>query len=339
MNSAGPLFPDVGLLAMPYHHFGSSWMTPHHVLSRLAAYFEVVWLEPAHHWRDSSVVNNRQAAVKDFVRSLPSSFRVYVPEYWLPDLYGFPWLRRFLLNTRVRRGWRQLEDRGCKRFVLYLWHHQYEAALAVRRDKLSIYHIEDEYSFAPDPPPMDTQELRLIREVNQVFVHSPQLMERKGWINPHTTFVPNGVDYLLYSTPRPPPADIASIPHPRIGYTGHLKRQLDWQLLKELATRHPNWSFVLVGARNLPLGASGILDEMSQMKNVYVLGKKTFTELAAYPQHFDACIMPYLINGYTENIYPLKLHEYLASGRPVVGTPIRSLKDFSGLISLARTAD
>jgi hypothetical protein len=47
----------------------------------------------------------------------------------------------------------------------------------------------------------------------------------------------------------------------------------------------------------------------------------------------------YEINGYTKFIYPLKLHEYLASGRPVVGSPIRSLQDFAHIIRLARTTD
>jgi hypothetical protein len=49
--------------------------------------------------------------------------------------------------------------------------------------------------------------------------------------------------------------------------------------------------------------------------------------------------MPYLVNGYTHNIYPLKLHEYLASGKPVVGTPIRSLQDFTHVLQLASTVD
>ncbi len=336
---ASPLMPEVGLLAMPYHHFGSSWMTPHHVLTRLAGYFHVIWLEPPHHWREMRSIDDRQAAIDALARNLPSSFHVYVPESWLPEIYRSAWLRRLLLGTRVRRAWQQLERRGCRTMVLYLWHHQYEPAVTVRRNVLSMYHIEDEYSFAPEPPPMDLQELRLIREVDQVFVHSPQLMERKGWINPHTTFVPNGVDYRLYSTPVPEPHDIAAIPHPRIGYTGHLKRQLNWQLLRDLAQRHPDWSFVFVGARNLPEGTGALLDEMSHFPNVHLLGQKTFTELAAYPQHFDVCVMPYLVNGYTQNIYPLKLHEYWASGRPVVGTPIRSLKDFSHVVALVSTVE
>jgi len=72
---------------------------------------------------------------------------------------------------------------------------------------------------------------------------------------------------------------------------------------------------------------------------VYFLGPKSVEELSSYPQHFDVCMMPYRVDGYTKYIYPLKVHEFLASGRPVVGTPIRSLQEFSHLITLADTPD
>lgn len=330
-----PLFPEIGVLAMPYHHLVSSWMTPHHVLTRLASYFQVMWLEPAHHWREVRGLDDRQS-IEQASSKLSPNFSVYVPEPWLPDIYRLSWLRHFLLCARVRRAWKRLEGQGCRTKVLYLWHYQFEPALTVNRHNLSLYHIEDEYSFAHEPPPMDFRELKLLREVDQVFVHSPQLMERKGWINPHTAFVPNGVDHHLYSTPVPEPPDIARIPHPRIGYTGNLKTQLDWQLLRDLAERHREWSFVFVGPRLfLTAKDRALLDEMSQWPNVYLLGGKSVKGLAAYPQHFDVCVMPYVVNGYTQNIYPLKLHEYLASGRPVVGSPIRSLKDFGNVVALA----
>ena len=38
-------------------------------------------------------------------------------------------------------------------------------------------------------------------------------------------------------------------------------------------------------------------------------------------------------------IYPLKLNEYLAGGKPIVGTPIRSLLDFAHVIKLASTQE
>ena len=334
-----PLIPEVGILALPYLSLDFRWVTPHHVMTRLASYFHVLWCEPPHHWRQIGSVRGRRLAVSRIVSSLPSSFDVYTPEPWLPDLYRPGWMRRAVSATRIRRGWRQLRRRGCRTLVLHLWHHQFESALAVGGHDLSLYHIEDEYSFSFEPPPMDPRERRVIAAVDQVFVVSPGLMERKGGINAHIAMVPHGVDYGLYSTPVAEPLDIAAIPHPRIGYTGALKVQLDWRLLRDLAHRHPEWSFVFVGplVRNGDFGA--IVDEMSRFHNVHLLGQKTVRDLAAYPQHFDVCIMPYLVNGYTNNIYPLKLHEYLASGRPVVGSPVRSLQSFGEVIALASTPE
>ncbi len=76
---------------------------------------------------------------------------------------------------------------------------------------------------------------------------------------------------------------------------------------------------------------------LSSHHNVFFLGAKASAEMPPYAQHFDVCIMPYRKDGYTKFIYPLKLHEYLAAGRPTVGTSIRSLQDFANVISLADT--
>src|SRR5262249_12564679 len=59
----------------------------------------------------------------------------------------------------------------------------------------------------------------------------------------------------------------------------------------------------------------------------------------SYTQHLDVCMLCYEMNDYTKFIYPLKLHESLGSGRPVVGSPIRSLVEFAQIIRLVRTTD
>lgn len=330
-----PLIPEIGVLALPYHHWGTRWMTPHHVLTRLARYFNVLWLEPALHWREIRHQANARQRVGGQAPRLPGSFGRYVPEPWLPDVHRPKWLRAALLRQRVRRGWKHLEARGARVRVLHLWHHKYEAAFDAGRHDLSLYHIDDDYSFSADAPAVGTEEGRVLRRVNQVFAISPALMERKGGVNPHMAFVPEGVDFRLYATPVAEPADLRLITRPRIGYTGNLKRQLDWPLLRDLARRHPEWSFVYVGPRTFDARTGLVVEEMTRFPNVHFLGEKTVVDLAAYPQHFDVCTMPYVLNGYTENIYPLKLHEYLACGRPVVATPIRSLRDFSKVIGLA----
>jgi glycosyltransferase involved in cell wall biosynthesis len=81
------------------------------------------------------------------------------------------------------------------------------------------------------------------------------------------------------------------------------------------------------------------IEQLKRRSNVYMLGAKSTESLASYTQHFDVCIMPYMINDYTNCIYPLKLHEYLAAGRPTIGARIRSLEDFAQVVTLAVTPD
>ena len=74
---------------------------------------------------------------------------------------------------------------------------------------------------------------------------------------------------------------------------------------------------------------------MTRLPNVHFLGGKRTERLGAYPQHFDVCIMPYILDDYTKYIYPLKLHEYLASGTPVISARIPVVEDFRKVVSIA----
>src|SRR5690606_2442454 len=145
---------------------------------------------------------------------------------------------------RLARARRLLQRRGAKSIVLYIWRPEYEPALTLVAHDLSCYHIDDEYTFSTDDRPISAQEERLLRAVDQVFIHSDELVRKKGALNQNVTRVPNGVDYEAFARRVPEPADLRNIPHPRIGYAGWLKRQLDWDLLLELPRRHPTWSFV-----------------------------------------------------------------------------------------------
>ena len=61
---------------------------------------------------------------------------------------------------------------------------------------------------------------------------------------------------------------------------------------------------------------------LKDMKNVAFLGIKQHSELAEYIDRFDVCLIPYLLNDYTETVYPTKLNEYLARGKAVVSTAL-----------------
>jgi glycosyltransferase involved in cell wall biosynthesis len=212
----------------------------------------------------------------------------------------------------------------------------YADAISAMRSELSVYHIYDEYSHSEHELPLDAAEERLVRSVGQVFTVSPTMQARKGILNRHNALISNGVDYEAFATPVPEPADIRLIPHPRLGYTGYVKRQIDWDMLLELAQRRPDWSFVFIGARHVHPEIDAVLARLDALPNVHFLGEKPTSELSRYPQHFDVCLMPYRVNDYTKYIYPLKLHEYLATGRPVVSVPLPALSGSEHLVTIAR---
>lgn len=332
-----PLLADVGIVSIPPEYWDVTWLqTEHQVISRLSRFFRVVWMNPSENWRDTLRNGVSAGPVFSNAKSF-QNLEIYRQEFWLPQFFKPRWLSRYTFLERIRRAQAHLRAQGCKKIVLYLWTPKYALALQAGGWDLVAYHIDDEYSFSEIEVPTPPQELAILREAGLVFIHSAPLMEKKGKINPHTTYCPNGVHYEAYASPVPEPADLVRVPHPRIGYSGFIKKQLDWRLLRELVIRHPEWSFVFVGKQSPHPEIDAILAELKARENAYFLGGKSAAELAVYPQHFDVCLMPYEFNDYTKFIYPLKLHEYLASGRPAISTPLPAVLPFEELVTLPKS--
>lgn len=311
-------------------------MPRHHIMTRLARYFHVVWEDPARELR-SGWLSGLGARQDVRPLSLVPGFHVHRPR--LPILYRPKAAGRMMEAMRLRAALRRVKRAGARHIVLYLWRPRYQHALDVEAAAVSCYHVDDEYTFAPVERPVSDQEARLLRRADRVIIHSPGLWEKKAAIASHPAMVPNGVDYRAFAAPADEPEDLRAVPRPRIGYVGVIKQFLDIPLLAALARRHARWSFVFVG----PVGSigpdRGALDELRSLPNVFLLGMRSLERVPAYTQHLDVGMLPYDVDGYTKFIYPLKLHEYLAAGLPVVGTPIRTLQDFDTVIQVAADLD
>jgi glycosyltransferase involved in cell wall biosynthesis len=333
-----PRWGEVGIIALVPDRWGPVWMDRHHVLSRLTMYFHVVWMhQPG--WREclSGVYRRRASSIEYPLK--PEALHIYHPQFWLPRLGRPAWLAQLTSRRRFRHVCELLRARGCTKILLYLWELEFADALGEVQHDFSIYNVSDEYSFSSTETPVTPKERELLKSVGQVFIISPALMEKKGSLNPHTAFAPYGVDYWKYATPTAEPEDLRNIPHPRIGYSGHLKRMLNWSLLLELSARHSQWSFVFVGPKSPHPQIEEALAEMSRRTNVHFLGGKPADRLREYVQRFDVCMMPYVIDDYTKYIYPGKMHEYLASGNPVISTPVRSVQDFKEVVTIANNLE
>ncbi|NJM25691.1 MAG: glycosyltransferase family 1 protein [Bacteroidia bacterium] len=100
-------------------------------------------------------------------------------------------------------------------------------------------------------------------------------------------------------------------------YMGNICHRLDYALLVSVAKGHPDKVLVMIG----PLAFQRYKEfGLDKLPNVIFTGSKQLTELPAYLQHAHVCLIPFLRNQLTRSIYPLKINEYLASGKPVVTT-------------------
>jgi glycosyltransferase involved in cell wall biosynthesis len=239
----------------------------------------------------------------------------------------------------LRRAEQTIRETGIRKLVLYLWRPEFARAISEIPHDLSLYHVDDEYSFSEEETPVDPEEARLLRSVDRVILHSPALMEKKGGYNPNSAYIPNGVDFDHFSRSRCTPHDLSQIPKPRLGYVGVIKKQLDLDLMLSIARARPDCSMVLVGPSGNLSGKESTFARLCEEPNVYYLGNRALADLPGYIQHMDVCMMCYATNGYTKFIYPLKMHEYLAAGRPVVASRLHALEHETNLIPIADDKD
>jgi glycosyltransferase involved in cell wall biosynthesis len=309
-------------------------MGRHQILSRLAREFPVVWVDPAREWRDVLRAATSPRASLQFRLDVPG-IAVYRHSPFLPRLYRPKMLARFTERRRIEGAVRRLRIRGHRRVVFSIWTPDGLPALDAWSPDFATYHIRDEYSFSDVDQTPDQVEVELMGRVERVYVASPGLLESKRRFAPDAVMIPNGVDYQAFASPHPEPADLAQIPRPRVGYVGWLKDQLDGPLLVHLAKSRPRWSFVFIGPHRTTPGTAPTVRALRALPNVYFLGTRLPAHLPAWVQHLDVGLLPYRVTDYSRYIYPLKLHEYLAAGIPVVSAPIRTVLDFPDVVTIA----
>ena len=334
MNDPAIRRPDIGIIALGAEPWTMRWQARHQFIARLARHFPTVWVTPPYSGTRFAAPYRGGRPMWYQPEGIPG-LEVFTPEVWLPYVGRPGWVARRIDRLRQALARRRLLALGVRHVVLSVWRPEFARTLDVRSGDTVLYHVNDEYSFRPDAPQASAAERELLARAAITYFSSRMLLERKGPLARRTAFLPNGVDYHDLARTHPEPADLASVPHPRIGYTGWVKKQLDWDLLEALARLRPDLQLVFVGQVSPHPGLAGRLAPLRALPNVHFLGGKSSTELAAYPQHFDVCAMPYVVDGYTRYIYPLKLHEYLASGRPAIGSAVPALEEFEGHVAIA----
>jgi len=207
------------------------------------------------------------------------------------------------------------------------------------------YHAYDLFEGTPGwDASLEAMERKLLREADLVSAVSESIAARlREKVNREVRVLPNGVNLEPFDRLRAgaalAPEDLARIARPRLGYVGSLHPQVDYALVARLAKARPSWHFVFVGGKGSlvdPRAAAEIV-ECEQCPNVHWVGEKHRDEVPSYIMNMDANLMVYRLADETwiKAIYPLKLHEYLAAGKPVVSADIPSVREFASVVRIA----
>ncbi len=203
---------------------------------------------------------------------------------------------------------------------------------------LTVFDAMDELSkFKFAPVKLLELEQELIDSADIVFTGGSSLYEAKKDRHSNVHCFPSSVDRVHFLKARAhqfDPADQEDLPKPRLGFYGVIDERFDTELLDEVATLRPDWSFVMVG----PIVKISE-DDLPKRPNIHYLGGKTYDQLPAYLSGWDVALMPFAMNESTQFISPTKTPEYLAGGKPVVSTPIRDVVRHYGKLEAVKFAD
>jgi glycosyltransferase involved in cell wall biosynthesis len=212
------------------------------------------------------------------------------------------------------------------------------AMLAAFPSAVVVYDCMDELAnFRGAPAELSAREAELLAAADVVFTGGHRLYVRKSQHHGNVHFYGCGVDAAHYAKARAAdtevPADVASLPHPILGYFGVIDERLDYELIDALSAAFPDGSVVMVGP--VVKVDPGMLPHRP---NIHWLGQRAYQDLPAYAKGFDVCLMPFALNAATENINPTKTLEYMAAGKPVVSTAVPDvLHHFTPIVAVAGT--
>ena len=262
------------------------------------------------------------------IKGLPDKFTLVmsflaVPTNWLSKGAIFNFFLRFHQRRMEKRIKRVIKQFNIKHYILFNSFNPF-FSLNLPSDikpTLKIYQCVDSMRAAAYLSKHGTyREDEVAKEADIVLGTSSQIVEDFKLKGIPIKYLPNAanVDHFknIYFADIDKPKEFGDSGKKVVGYIGSIDFRSNYPLLKKLAVQNQDKLIMLIG----PVHRVQNNENIDTLSNVIFTGNIPMQELPRYAKSLDCAIIPFEKNEFTRSIYPLKINEYLACGRPVVST-------------------
>lgn len=310
------------------------------LMEALSTYQDVLYVEYAFTWLDliraffkkNNVPIARLLRIKPSLQAFSSSFYTYT----LPPILPYNWIKNKILLRLVQKLNSSIIGASLRNLQKRLSFHEPIVINALSptiglglwgklNEKKVIYYCYDEISQAKWLKTHGAAaEQIFISLVDKVIVSSKGLLESKSKLNKNTYLVANGVDLTIFK------ANTYLPENNKVGYIGTIDDRIDKVLLAKIFERFKHVQFEFIGR----IQDKTIIRRFQDYPNVTFFGAVDKSQFSRILSSWTVGLIPFVKNEFTQNIYPLKINEYLCNGLTVLCTNFTHLYDFEEHIEL-----
>jgi glycosyltransferase involved in cell wall biosynthesis len=250
------------------------------------------------------------------------------------------WINQKLLLTQIGA---LVRKKNMSKPILWIAIPTAAQVIGKMNESLVIYHVSDKYDantedHATDPTTIRRLHEYAIEKADIVLYSGRKLLEEAEHGREKSYLLEQAVDFEHWSRVSSHEIEvapeIAAIPRPRLGYFGAIEPWLmDQELIKRASLERPEWQWIFIG--NLARGT-----DLTNLTNVHFFPPVLYNDLPHYAAGFDICVLPWETeHSFTSYGSAIKVREYLATGKPVVISPLPEYEPMKDVLRIARSRD
>jgi glycosyltransferase involved in cell wall biosynthesis len=265
--------------------------------------------------------------------ALPANLSVCNPKMWPWLSSGFDRrLNRWLLRRQLRSQIEAMPNRPVAITTLPI-----TADLIGELPVLRwVYYCVDDFSVWPglDGSALQRMEQRLVQKADTIIAVSEILRDKMSALGRCSHLLTHGFDADDWNGNGDSVAipALANLERPLLVFWGVVDRRIDLQFVRQLAGDLERGTIVFAGPHNEPDS------ELLKVQRTVFTGPLQYEQLPALARKAAVLIMPYADLPVTRAIQPLKLKEYLATGKPVVVRDLPATREWTDCLDAASTA-